>query len=69
MRVLSQTPGHSIRIGEGVMVRILAVTGNRVRLMINAPESESIDSDSDLRRPRKFYACSTKPVPVIELVG
>ncbi len=37
MLVLSRKPGESILIGENVLLTVLEVTGNRVRLGIQAP--------------------------------
>ena len=38
MLVLSRRVGETVRIGDGVAVRVLGVKGNQVRLGIEAPE-------------------------------
>ena len=38
MLVLSRRVGETVRIGEGVAVRVLGVIGNQVRLGIEAPD-------------------------------
>ena len=42
MLVLSRRPGETIRVGDDIEVKVLATTGNRVRLGIVAPRRLSI---------------------------
>lgn len=42
MLVLSRKVGEQIRIGDGVIIRVMAVAGSRVRLGIEAPQAVSI---------------------------
>ena len=42
MLVLNRRVGETVRIGGGVAVRVLGVTGNQVRLGIEAPDDVSI---------------------------
>ena len=39
MLVLGRKSGESIRIGEGIEITVIGVSGNRVRLGIEAPDS------------------------------
>jgi carbon storage regulator CsrA len=39
MLVLGRKSGESIRIGEGIEITVVGISGNRVRLGIQAPES------------------------------
>lgn len=37
MLVLSRKPGESLRIGDNIVLRIVSITGNRVKVGIEAP--------------------------------
>jgi carbon storage regulator len=39
MLVLGRKSGESIRIGEGIQITVVGISGNRVRLGIEAPDS------------------------------
>jgi carbon storage regulator len=39
MLVLGRKSGESIRIGEGIEITVVGISGNRVRLGVQAPES------------------------------
>lgn len=42
MLILTRKPGETIKIGDDITVTVLAVSGNKVRLGINAPEDISV---------------------------
>lgn len=42
MLVLSRKPNESIRIGEGVVITVLAIRGNAVRIGVDAPKDIQI---------------------------
>lgn len=42
MLVLTRQPGESILIGGGIVVKVIAIDGGRVRLGIDAPEDVKI---------------------------
>jgi len=50
MLVLTRRPGQGIHIGSGVRVVVVEVSGDHVRLGIEAPEQESILRDEVLER-------------------
>ena len=50
MLVLSRKPGEKIVIGDGIELTVVAVSGNRVRLGIAAPEECTI-LRAECRRP------------------
>jgi carbon storage regulator len=59
MLVLGRKSGESIRIGEGIQITVIGISGNRVRLGIEAPDSVRV-----LRgelEPRGPMACSSSP--------
>ncbi|MDH3443202.1 MAG: carbon storage regulator CsrA [Deltaproteobacteria bacterium] len=37
MLILSRRPGESITIGDDIVVTVVSITGNQIRLGINAP--------------------------------
>lgn len=53
MLVLTRKPSQSIRIGDGIEVQVLSVSGAKVRLGITAPRDVSIVRDEvlELARP------------------
>jgi carbon storage regulator len=42
MLVMTRKPGDAIRIGDGIVVRIMAIEGGRVQLGIDAPKDVKI---------------------------
>jgi carbon storage regulator len=42
MLVLTRKGGESVQIGEGISVKVLAISGNRVKLGFSAPSDVSI---------------------------
>ena len=60
MLVLSRKVGERIRIGDEVVVTVLAIVGSRVRLGIEAPSSVSILREELVARDG---AMSSKRVP------
>jgi len=42
MLVLTRKPGEQIRIGNDIVVTVLEVSGNKVRVGIDAPDNVSI---------------------------
>lgn len=61
MLVLSRHPGDEIEIGEGIVVKIVDVRGNKVRVGIEAPRGVSV-----LRRELRERAPALQPVPCCE---
>lgn len=51
MLVLSRKPGEKIRLGSDIVVTVVEVTGQRVRLGIDAPAEVSI-LRSELQTPQ-----------------
>jgi carbon storage regulator len=45
MLVLTRRQGEAVVINENIQVRVLAVSGNKVRLGITAPDDVSVDRD------------------------
>lgn len=50
MLVLSRKPGESLRIGREVRVRVVSVSGNQVRLAVEAPDTISIHREEVFER-------------------
>lgn len=50
MLVLSRRPGQTIRIGDNISVKVVAVRGDRVRLGIVAPDGTRVDRDEISRK-------------------
>jgi carbon storage regulator len=42
MLVLCRKPGEKVVIGNGIIITVVAVTGNRVRVSIDAPDDVRI---------------------------
>ena len=42
MLVLTRKDGESVQIGEGISVKVLAISGNRVKLGFSAPPEVAI---------------------------
>ena len=42
MLVLERKPGESIRIGEGIVIKVLDIQGQKVQLGIEAPKDVKI---------------------------
>lgn len=45
MLILTRRIGESIRIGDDVTVRILGVSGNQIRIGVDAPKSVEVHRD------------------------
>ena len=45
MLILKRRPGESVKIGDGITVTVLAVTGRQVRLGIEAPKDTRVDRE------------------------
>jgi carbon storage regulator len=56
MLVLSRKSGEGIVIGDGVVVTVVAVGGDRVRLGICAPPATSIHREEVWKRIERIYA-------------
>jgi carbon storage regulator len=52
MLVLTWKPGDSLRIGDKVTIRVLAMKGNRVRIGIDAPEDIAVHYDDIVQQGR-----------------
>lgn len=50
MLVLSRKENESIKIGDSVTVKVVAIRGNKVRLSIDAPPEVSVDREEVRRR-------------------
>ena len=61
MLVLSRHPGQMIDIGEGIVVKIVSVQGQKVRIGIEAPRGVSV-----VRRELRERAPGLRPVPCVE---
>jgi len=48
--VLSRKPGEAIRIGGTLMVRVVSVSGGRVRLAIDAPADVPVHREEIIER-------------------
>jgi len=65
MLVLSRKIGESIVIAGEINVRVLEISGSRVRIGIDAPHSVSVHRSEVFHSIQEFQA----PVGVRELVG
>lgn len=64
MLVLSRKSGESICIGDNIIVRVVALTGGRVKLAIDAPRSVVIDREEvHERKEREQAAQPIVPLP------
>ena len=61
MLVLSRHPGQMIDIGEGIVVKIVSVQGQKVRIGIEAPRGVPV-----VRRELRERAPGLRPVPCVE---
>lgn len=53
MLILTRKPSESIHIGNDVKVTVLGVTGNQVRVGIDAPREKSIDREEIWKKKQK----------------
>ena len=53
MLVLMRTPKESIRIGETIVVTVVAVNGDNVRLGISAPREVPVDRQEVRERKQR----------------
>jgi carbon storage regulator len=53
MLVLSRKRGEQIHIGEGVVLTVISIEGNRVRLGIEAPREVTVDRQEIQQRKIK----------------
>ena len=51
MLILTRTTEQSIRIGDDVTVKVLAIRGNQVRLGITAPDEVDIERTERIATP------------------
>jgi carbon storage regulator len=62
MLVLSRKPGEQIHIGDGILLTVVEIRGNRVRLSLEAPD--------DVRILRGELAVDDQPpVPIVTTKG
>ena len=66
MLVLSRKQKQAICIGDDIQITVVQVSGNRVRLAIEAPKHIAIHRDEIAKRLAKHEEC---PKPVQELVA
>ncbi|HMK21932.1 MAG TPA: carbon storage regulator [Terriglobales bacterium] len=67
MLVLTWKPGDSLRIGDKVTIRVLAMKGNRVRIGIDAPEDIAVHYEEifpEARAPLEDGTAQGSPSPV-----
>lgn len=53
MLILTRTPGEKIMIGDDVEVTVLSVTGNQVRLGVEAPKDVPVHREEIYQRIRQ----------------
>ena len=63
MLVLSRRIGETVVIAGGIRLTVVAITGNKVRLGINAPEGVPVDR---LEVHERRFDAAAKPDPVKE---
>lgn len=51
--ILTRRPGEAIRIGETISITIMAISGNQVRIGIDAPAEIHIIREELVGAPRK----------------
>ena len=61
MLVLTRRKNEKIVIGEGIVVTVVAINGNRVRLGIEAPPEVPVHREEIARRLEPY--CPLVPVP------
>lgn len=71
MLVLSRRLAETLRIGDDIEITILGVSGNQVRLGINAPKNVSVDREEIYQRKKAGYpkpsAATEEPEANIEV--
>lgn len=45
MLILSRRPGEALRIGEDIVIHVIAVKGQQVRFGIDAPRDVAVDRE------------------------
>jgi carbon storage regulator len=50
MLVLSRRAGEGLKIGDGISITVLSISGNQVRLGIAAPKNIAVDRDEVYER-------------------
>lgn len=63
MLVLSRKVGEAIVIGDLIEVRVQRISGNRVRLAIEAPENVGVDRGEIWLQKHEDDECATKQLP------
>jgi len=63
MLVLSRKAGEAIVIGDRIEVRVQRISGNRVRLAIEAPENVGVDRGEIWLQKHKDGGRETTPSP------
>ena len=63
MLVLSRKAGEAIVIGDRIEVRVQRISGNRVRLAIEAPENVGVDREEIWLQKHEDDECATKQLP------
>lgn len=59
MLILTRKEGETIRIGDDVVLTVVAVRGNKVRLGINAPKDVPVvRPEADARRLEQWPECA-----------
>jgi carbon storage regulator len=62
MLVLSRRVGEGLKIGDGVSITILSISGSQVRLGIAAPKSIAVDRDEVYERKEASRKAKTEAV-------
>lgn len=57
MLVLSRKPNEAIKIGEGIIIQVIDIRGDKVRLGVTAPKDLSIVRDDAIRTEPAPPAC------------
>jgi carbon storage regulator len=67
MLVLTRKVGEEIVIGDNIRVTVVAITGGKVRIGINAPKEVAVDRQ-EIYEKRQSFQCverSVVPAPII----
>lgn len=56
MLILARHPGQQIRIGDDIIIRVLAVNGKQVTIGIEAPRSVNVDREEIYARKKASVA-------------
>lgn len=64
MLVLTRKVGQQIRIGEGIVVTVVRIQGDKVRIGIEAPADVSIHREEVRRRIQSEAGSATEASPV-----